>query len=151
MPRIVDVQNISENTAKVTLEPFERGFGFTLGNALRRVLLSSINGCAATEVKIAGVVHEYSTIDGIQEDVIDILINLKGLVFKIHSGSKIELKLKKSTEGAVTAGDIELSHDVEIINRNHVIAHIIKGGSLDMQITVEKGYGCSCYFTKSGR
>ncbi|TXI23587.1 MAG: DNA-directed RNA polymerase subunit alpha [Nitrosomonas sp.] len=141
MPRIVDVQNISENTAKVTLEPFERGFGFTLGNALRRVLLSSINGCAATEVKIAGVVHEYSTIDGIQEDVIDILINLKGLVFKIHSGSKIELKLKKSTEGAVTAGDIELSHDVEIINRNHVIAHIIKGGSLDMQITVEKGYG----------
>lgn len=141
MPRIVDVQNISENTAKVTLEPFERGFGFTLGNALRRVLLSSINGCAATEVKIAGVVHEYSTIDGIQEDVIDILINLKGLVFKIHSGNKVELKLKKAIEGAVTAGDIEINHDVEIINRNHVIAHIIKGGSLDMQITVEKGCG----------
>lgn len=141
MPRIVDVQNTSENTAKVTLEPFERGFGFTLGNALRRVLLSSINGCAATEVKIAGVVHEYSTIDGVQEDVIDILINLKGLVFKIHSGNKIELKLKKSTEGAVTAGDIEISHDVGIINPDHVIAHIIKGGNLDMLITVEKGCG----------
>ena len=141
MPRIVDVQNISANTAKVILEPFERGFGFTLGNALRRVLLSSITGSAATEVKISGVVHEYSTIDGVQEDVIDILINLKGVVFKIHSGNKIELKLKKSTEGIVTAGDIEINHDIEIINPSHVIAHIIKGGNLDMQITVEKGCG----------
>ena len=141
MPRIVDVQNLSSNTAKITLEPFERGYGFTLGNALRRVLLSSIYGCAATEVKIAGVLHEYSTIDGVQEDVIDILINLKGIVFKIHTGNKITLILKKSSEGPVTAADIEINHDVEIINPQHVIAHIIKGGSLDVQITVEKGCG----------
>ncbi len=124
------------------MEPFERGFGYTLGNALRRVLLSSIPGCAPTKVHISGVVHEYSTIDGVQEDVVDLILNLKGIVLKFHNNkTHAVLTLKKTAEGIVTAGDIELSHDVEIINTNHVIAHITGGGQLDMQITIEKGRG----------
>jgi DNA-directed RNA polymerase subunit alpha len=141
-PRIVEVQNISPLHAKVVMEPFERGFGYTLGNALRRVLLSSISGCAPTKVKISGVVHEYSTLDGIQEDVVDLTLNLKGVILKLHNNkTKTVLVLRKSVEGVVTAADIELSHDVEIINPDHVIAHITSGGRLDMQITVEKGRG----------
>src|SRR5690606_9961202 len=110
-PRIVEVQNISPLHAKVIMEPFERGFGYTLGNALRRVLLSSIPGCAPTKVSISGVVHEYSTIDGVQEDVVDLILNLKGIVLKLHNKTQTVLSLKKKTEGVVTAGDIELSHD----------------------------------------
>lgn len=141
-PRIVEVQNISPLHAKVIMEPFERGFGYTLGNALRRVLLSSITGCAPTKVKINGVVHEYSTLDGIQEDVVDLTLNLKGVILKLHNNkTKTELVLRKSVEGVVTAADIEVPHDVEIINTDHVIAHITSGGRLDMQITVEKGRG----------
>src|SRR5512135_3883642 len=107
-PRIVDVQNVSPYHAKVTMEPFERGFGHTLGNALRRILLSSMTGYAPTEAQIAGVVHEYSTIDGVREDVVDILLNLKGIVFKLHNRDEVTLHLKKEGEGVVTAGDIEL-------------------------------------------
>jgi DNA-directed RNA polymerase subunit alpha len=140
-PRIIDVQNISPYHAKLTMEPFERGYGHTLGNALRRTLLSSMPGYAATEVKIAGVLHEYSTIDGVQEDVVDILLNLKGIVLKMHNRDEALLTLKKSGEGAVTAGDIEPTHDVEIVNPDHVIAHIAPGGKLDMQIKVELGRG----------
>jgi DNA-directed RNA polymerase subunit alpha len=141
-PRIVEVQNITPLHAKVVMEPFERGFGYTLGNALRRVLLSSISGCAPTKVKISGVVHEYSTLDGIQEDVVDLTLNLKGVILKLHNNkTKTVLVLRKNVEGVVTAADIELSHDVEIINPDHVIAHITSGGRLDMQITVEKGRG----------
>jgi len=141
-PRIVEVQNISPLHAKVVMEPFERGFGYTLGNALRRVLLSSISGCAPTKVKISGVVHEYSTLDGIQEDVVDLTLNLKGVILKLHNNkTKTVLLLRKTVEGVVTAADIEISHDVEIINPDHVIAHITSGGRLDMQITVEKGRG----------
>src|SRR5207342_146410 len=114
-PRIIDVQNISPFHAKVTMEPFERGYGHTLGNALRRILLSSLPGFAPTEVKISGVLHEYSTIDGVQEDVVDILLNLKGVVLKLHNREEVLLKLKKNGPGPVTAGDIEGSHDVEII------------------------------------
>jgi DNA-directed RNA polymerase subunit alpha len=140
-PRIIDVQNVSPYHARLTMEPFERGYGHTLGNALRRTLLSSMPGYAATEVKMAGVLHEYSTIDGIQEDVVDILLNLKGVVLKMHGRDEATLTLKKSGEGVVTAGDIEQMHDVEIVNPDHVIAHLAPGGKLDMQIKVEQGRG----------
>ncbi len=140
-PRIIDVQNVSPYHARLTMEPFERGYGHTLGNALRRTLLSSMPGYAATEVKIAGVLHEYSTIDGVQEDVVDILLNLKGVVLKMHGRDEATLTLKKSGEGVVTAGDIEQQHDVEIVNPDHVIAHLAAGGKLDMQIKVEQGRG----------
>ena len=140
-PRIIDVQSIAPNHAKVVMEPFERGYGHTLGNALRRVLLSSMPGFAPTEVQIAGVLHEYSTIDGVQEDVVDILLNLKGVVLKMHNRTEALLTLKKKGEGAVTAADIEVSHDVEIINPGHVIAHLSPGGKLEMQIKVERGRG----------
>ena len=140
-PRIIDVQNISPLHAKVVMEPFERGYGHTLGNALRRILLSSMTGYAPTEVKIAGVVHEYSTLDGVQEDVVDILLNIKGIVLKLHNNSETILFLKKSGKGVVTAGDIEISHDVEIMNPDHIIAHLTTGGKIDIQLKVEKGRG----------
>jgi DNA-directed RNA polymerase subunit alpha len=143
-PRIVDVQNLSPNHARVTMEPFERGYGHTLGNALRRVLLSSMPGHAPTEVQIAGVVHEYSTLDGVREDVVDILLNLKGVVFRLHNRAEAILSLKKrggEGNGAVTAADIEPAHDVEIVNPDHVIAHLAAGGKLEMQIKVESGRG----------
>ena len=140
-PRIIEVHNISPLRAKVVMEPFERGFGYTLGNALRRVLLSSIPGCAPTKINISGVVHEYSSIDGLQEDIVDLILNLKGVVLKLHSKNSVILTLKKDAEGIVTAADIESSHDVEIINPEHVIAHITSGGRIEAQITVEKGRG----------
>lgn len=140
-PRSIDVQTISPVHAKVVMEPFERGYGHTLGNALRRILLSSMEGYAPTEVKIDGVVHEYSTIDGVQEDVVDLMLNLKGVVFKLHSRNEVVLKLSKSGEGVVRASDIEVPHDVEIINPDHVLAHLHAGGKLDMEIKVEKGRG----------
>jgi DNA-directed RNA polymerase subunit alpha len=123
------------------MEPFERGYGHTLGNALRRILLSSMVGYAPTEVTISGVVHEYSTIEGVQEDVVDILLNLKGIAFKMHGKSEVVLKVSKSGEGVVTAGDIEVGHDIEVLNPSHVIAHLTKGGKLDMEIKVESGRG----------
>ncbi|MBI1396642.1 MAG: DNA-directed RNA polymerase subunit alpha [Betaproteobacteria bacterium] len=140
-PRIIDVQHVGPYHAKVTMEPFERGYGYTLGNALRRILLSSMDGYAPTEVKISGVLHEYSTIDGVREDVVDILLNLKGIVLKLHNREQAVLSLKKDGEGPVTAGDIEVSHDVEIINPEHVIAHLAAGGAIDMQLTVDQGRG----------
>jgi DNA-directed RNA polymerase subunit alpha len=123
------------------MEPFERGYGHTLGNALRRILLSSMPGFAATEVTIDGVLHEYSTIDGVQEDVVDILLNLKGVVFKLHSRNEATLRLRKSGESVVRAEDIEVTHDVEIVNPDHVIAHLSTGGNLSMELKVEKGRG----------
>jgi len=149
-PRIIDVQGVSPFHAKVTMEPFERGYGHTLGNALRRTLLSSMPGYAATEVKIAGVLHEYSTIDGVQEDVVDILLNLKGIVLRLHNRDEAILTLKKSGDGVVTAADIEPMHDVEIINPEHVIAHLTAGGKLDVQIKVEKGRGYVAAVTRRG-
>ncbi|MBX3651915.1 MAG: DNA-directed RNA polymerase subunit alpha [Burkholderiales bacterium] len=149
-PRIIDVQAVSPFHAKVTMEPFERGYGHTLGNALRRTLLSSMPGYAATEVKIAGVLHEYSTIDGVQEDVVDILLNLKGIVFRLHNRDEAILTLKKSGEGVVTAADIEPMHDVEIVNPDHVIAHLTAGGKLDVQIKIEKGRGYVAAVTRRG-
>jgi len=140
-PRIIEVEPLGPGHAKVVMEPFERGYVHTLGNALRRVLLSSMVGYAPTEVTISGVVHEYSSLDGVQEDVVDILLNLKGVVFKLHNRDEVTLTLKKEGEGAVLASDIDLPHDVELINPSHVIAHLTPGGKLDMQVKVEKGRG----------
>jgi DNA-directed RNA polymerase subunit alpha len=140
-PKTINVEQLGTNRAKVTLEPFERGYGHTLGNALRRVLLSSMVGHAATEVTIAGVLHEYSSIDGVQEDVVNILLNLKGVVFKLHNRDEVTLSLRKDGEGPVTAADIQTPHDVEIINPEHVIVNLSHGGKIDMQIKVENGRG----------
>ena len=140
-PKTINVEQLGVNRAKVTLEPFERGYGHTLGNALRRVLLSSMVGHAATEVTIAGVLHEYSSIDGVQEDVVNILLNLKGVVFKLHNREEVTLSLRKDGVGPVTAADIQTPHDVEIVNPEHVIANLSHGGKIDMQIKVENGRG----------
>jgi len=140
-PRIIEVQKISDISAKVVMEPFERGYGHTLGNALRRILLSSMGGAAPTEVKMAGVLHEYATIDGVQEDVVDILMNLKGVVLRLHNTPEVVLTIVKEGQGVVTAADLSESADVEIVNPEHVIAHLTAGGKLDMQIKVEQGRG----------
>ncbi|MBP6118703.1 MAG: DNA-directed RNA polymerase subunit alpha [Giesbergeria sp.] len=140
-PKTINVEQLGHNRAKVVLEPFERGYGHTLGNAIRRVLLSSMVGYAVTEVTIAGVLHEYSSVDGVQEDVVNILLNLKGVVFKLHNRDEVTLSLRKDVEGLVTARDIQTPHDVEIVNPDHVIAHLSQGGKLDMQVKVEKGRG----------
>lgn len=140
-PRLVDVQVISDTHAKVTLEPLERGFGHTLGNSLRRILLSSLPGCAITETKIEGVLHEYTTIEGVQEDVIDIMLNLKGIAIRMHDRDEATLTLRRKGPGAVLAGDIELPHDVEIVNPEHVIANMTKAGELNMTLKVSRGRG----------
>jgi DNA-directed RNA polymerase subunit alpha len=127
-PRSIDVQQLSPVHARVVMEPFERGYGHTLGNALRRILLSSMEGVAPTEVSIEGVLHEYSTLDGVREDVVDVLLNLKGVVLKMHNRREATLTLSRNGEGVVTARDIETTHDVEIVNPDHVIAHIAPGG-----------------------
>jgi DNA-directed RNA polymerase subunit alpha len=140
-PRVIDVQDTTETHAKVVLEPLERGFGHTLGNALRRILLSSMPGCAITEVEIDGVLHEYSAIEGVQEDVIDILLNLKGIAVQMEGKERATLTLNSAGEGVVTAADIQLEADVEIKNPDHVIAHLNANGQLNMRLTVEMGRG----------
>src|SRR5690625_1933544 len=140
-PREIEVESISDHHAKIVMEPFERGFGHTLGNALRRILLSSMTGYAPTEVQITGVLHEYSTIEGVREDVVDILLNLKGVVFKLHGRAEVTLSLVKEGGGPVFASDIEVPHDVEIINPDHVIANMSEGGKIEMQIKVDEGRG----------
>lgn len=140
-PRHIDVEDISATRAKITLEPLERGFGHTLGNALRRILLSSMPGCAVVEVEIDGVLHEYSAIEGVQEDVIEILLNLKGLAIKLHGRDEVTLTLSKKGEGVVTAADIQLEHDVEIVNPDHVIAHLSSKSALTMRLKIARGRG----------
>ena len=140
-PKAIHVEPLGGHRAKVTLEPFERGYGHTLGNALRRVLLSSMVGYAPTEVTIAGVLHEYSTVDGVAEDVVHIMLNLKGVVFRLHNRDEVTLVLRKEGEGPVTAADIQTPHDVEIINPEHIIAHLSAGGKLAMELKVEKSRG----------
>src|SRR5690625_1905906 len=125
-PRSIEVEPITKYHAEVTMEPFERGFGHTLGNALRRILLSSMTGFAPTEVQITGVVHEYSTLPGVREDVVDMMLNLKGVVFKIHGRDEVTLTLNKEGPGEVTAKDIELPHDVVIINPDQHFATYIE-------------------------
>jgi DNA-directed RNA polymerase subunit alpha len=140
-PRIVDVQSVNDRTARVVLEPLERGFGHTLGNALRRILLSSMPGCAITRAEIDGVLHEYSTIEGVQEDVMEVLLNLKGVALLMHNRPEATLKLSKKGPGPVTAGDITLDHDVEVVNPDYVIANLTKDGNLNMTLKVEMGRG----------
>ena len=140
-PRNIQVDEVSGTHAKVTLEPLERGFGHTLGNALRRILLSSMPGAAIVECEIDGVLHEYSAIDGVQEDVIEILLNLKGVAVKLHERDEASLTLTKSGPGAVTAADIQLDHGVEIANPDHVIAHLGEGAELKMTLKVASGRG----------
>lgn len=140
-PKAIGIQALTPSHAKVTLEPLERGFGHTLGNALRRILLSSIPGAAVTEVEIDGVLHEYSTLEGVQEDVINILLNLKGLSIRMNNRSEATLVLRKKGPGIVTAADIQRDHDVEIINPQHVIAHINGSAELSMRLKIERGRG----------
>ena len=140
-PRHIQVEEMSKTHAKVTLEPLERGFGHTLGNALRRILLSSMPGAAIVEVEIDGVLHEYSTIEGVQEDVIEILLNLKGVAVKLHERDEATLTLVKSGAGAVTAADIQLDHGVEIATPEHVIAHLAAGTELKMPLKITSGRG----------
>ena len=140
-PRNVNVETLSPTHAKITLEPLERGFGYTLGNALRRILLSSMPGAAITEVKIDGVLHEYSTIEGVQEDVIEILLNLKSLALRMHGRDEALLQLNKKGPGVVTAGDIQLDHDVEVVDPRHIIATLTKGVTLNIELKVNRGRG----------
>ncbi|WP_396587843.1 DNA-directed RNA polymerase subunit alpha [Bermanella sp. R86510] len=140
-PRHIQVEQVSNTQAKVTLEPLERGFGHTLGAALRRILLSSMPGAAIVEVEIDGVLHEYSTIEGVQEDVIEILLNLKGVAVRLHDRDEAYLTLHKSGAGQVTAADIQLDHGVEIANPEHLIANLSDKGELKVTIKVAAGRG----------
>ena len=140
-PRNIEVQGLSATHAKVILEPLERGFGHTLGSALRRILLSSMPGCAVVEVEIDGVLHEYSAIEGVQEDVIEILLNLKGLAITMHTRDETSLKLSKKGAGPVLASDIQLDHDVEIMNPDHVICNLSDNGEINMTLKVARGRG----------
>lgn len=140
-PRNIEVQDIDRNNAKVVLQPLERGFGHTLGNALRRILLSSMGGAAVTEVEIDGVLHEYSTMEGVQEDVIEILLNLKNLSIKTPDNASHILELSKQGPGPVTAGDIKAVNDIEIVNPELIIANLSENASINMKIKVETGLG----------
>jgi DNA-directed RNA polymerase subunit alpha len=127
--------------ASLIAEPLERGFGTTLGNALRRILLSSLQGAAVSSVKIEGVLHEFSSVPGVLEDVTDIILNLKGLALKVNTEESRTISLKATKEGAVTAGMIDPGHDIEIMNPDHHIATLNKGGTLEMTMTVAVGKG----------
>jgi len=140
-PRNIDVTAYNPTHAKVVLEPLERGFGHTLGNALRRILLSSMAGCAIIEVEIDGVEHEYSTIEGVQEDVMEILLNLKGVAVVMEGRDETTVTLKAKGPGVVTAGDIECDSHLEIINPDHVIATISGKATLNMQLKIVRGRG----------
>lgn len=142
-PRLINVNAVSDSRAQVTLEPLERGFGHTLGNALRRILLSSMPGCAITEVEIDGVLHEYSAIEGVQEDVIEILLNLKGVALVMEGKDSAVLTLSKKGPGVVTAGDIQVDHEVEIRNPEYVICHLNGSAEINMTLTVARGRGYS--------
>ena len=142
-PQVIQVDEFDSCHSRVVLEPLERGFGHTLGNALRRILLSSMPGSAIEEVEIDGVVHEYSTIEGVREDVIEILLNLKGVAIVLNNKDEVVFSLSKKGSGVVTAGDIAVDHDVEIINPDHVIANLNSNGEINMRLTVRKGRGYS--------
>ena len=140
-PNSVKVEPLDQHHTRITLEPLERGFGHTLGNALRRILLSSVPGAAIVECEIAGVEHEYSTIEGVQEDVIDILLNLKGVAVALQGGEEANLKLHKKGPGTIVAGDIESTHNIAIANPDHIIATLTKDNELEMMLKVVKGRG----------
>jgi DNA-directed RNA polymerase subunit alpha len=140
-PGAVGVDAVNPNRARIILEPLERGFGHTLGNALRRVLLSSIPGCAIVEVEMDGVLHEYTAVEGLQEDIIEVLLNLKGVALRMHERDEAVLTLSKSGAGPVTAGDIQVDHTVEVVNPDHLICNLTKNGSINMRLKIERGVG----------
>ncbi len=140
-PRGPQIERLTDTRAKVVIEPLERGYGHTLGNALRRVLLSSIPGFAITEVEIDGVLHEYTTVEGLQEDVLEVLLNLKDVAIRMHSGDSATLSLSKQGPGVVTAADIKVDHNVEILNGDHVICHLTKDTAINMRLKIERGFG----------
>ena len=140
-PDMMGVAVLGPRKARIILEPLERGFGHTLGNALRRVLLSSMPGCAVVEAKIEGVLHEYTAKEGVQEDITEVLLNLKEVEFLVEGRDEVHLTLHKKGEGKVVAGDFELPADVRIINPEHVIAHLSKTGELEMTVKVIRGRG----------
>ena len=142
-PRVIKVDEKSTTRALVTLEPLERGFGHTLGNALRRILLSSMPGCAVTEVEIDGVLHEYSAIEGVQEDVIEILLNLKGVALVMNGKDEAELTLSTQGAGVVTAGDIQTDHDIEVRNPEHVICTVTADQPMMIRVVAQRGRGYS--------
>jgi DNA-directed RNA polymerase subunit alpha len=139
--RGISAEKIGPNRARVFVEPLERGFGHTLGNALRRVLLSSIPGAAITEVEIDNVLHEYTTLEGLQEDVIDVLLNLKDVALRMHSHDETMLTLNKKGPGIVTAGDIKVDHSIEVVNPEHVICTLTKDTQINMRLRIAKGVG----------
>lgn len=139
-PKQIDVSSVGSAHARIVLEPFERGFGHTLGNALRRILLSSMPGSAIVEVQIEGVEHEYSTLPGVREDIIEVLMNLKGIATRLHVLDEVYLTLSKKG-GVVTAGDIQVDQNVEIINGDHVIANLDDNTELNMTLKVATGRG----------
>ena len=140
-PNNLVVENAGDKRARVVLEPLERGFGHTLGNALRRVLLSSIPGAAITEVEVDGVLHEYSTLEGVQEDVVEILLNLKEVAVRLHNVEHTTVQLTRKGRGPVTAGDITVDHNVEIVNPELVICTLTKDVSLSMRLRIARGVG----------
>ena len=147
-PRIIGVDKVNDRRAKVSLEPLERGFGHTLGNALRRILLSSMPGCAIVDAEIENVLHEYSGIEGVQEDVLEILLNLKGVAIVMEDRDDAELTLQVKGPAVVTAGDMQLTHGVEVVNPDHVIAHLTEKGELSMLLKVRRGRGYEASSTR---
>lgn len=139
--RGISSEKLGVNRAKVVVEPLERGFGHTLGNALRRVLLSSIPGAAITEVEIDGVLHEYTSMEGLQEDIIEILLNLKDVAIRMHNVDETMVSLSKKGAGIVCAGDIVTDHNVEIVNPEHIICNLTKETGLNMRIRISRGVG----------
>lgn len=140
-PTTVGVDEVNPNRARITLEPLERGFGHTLGNALRRVLLSSIPGCAIVEVEMDGVLHEYTAVEGLQEDIIEVLLNLKGIALVMHEREEAVLTLTKSGAGPVVAGDIQIDHTIELVNPDHLICNLTANGKINMRLKVARGVG----------
>ena len=140
-PRVIKLESQNELQSSVSIEPFERGFGHTLGNAMRRVLLSSLPGYAITEVQIDGVLHEYTTIDGVQEDVVEILLNLKNVAINLNTREEAKFVISKKGPAIVTAGDIQIDHDAVVVNPDHHIATISSKKELNMQLKVQKGTG----------
>ena len=140
-PNKIEFSSKGKTLTTLVAEPLERGFGLTLGNALRRVLLSSIPGFAITEVEIDGVLHEYTTVEGLQEDVLEVLLNLKDVAIRMHTAEHTTLTLQAKGPGIVTAGDIKTDHNVEILNPEHVVCTLTKDTALNMRLKIERGFG----------
>jgi DNA-directed RNA polymerase subunit alpha len=135
------VEEEEQNRAVFVAEPLPRGLGHTLGNSLRRAMLSGLTGSAVTKLRIEGVSHEFSTLDGLKEDVVDLILNVKDLKFKLERDEPIELEISKDGPAQVTAEDIELKADVEVVNPDQYLASVSQGGKLEMRLTVERGQG----------